>query len=117
MIRSTYGFCQGDLGPNEVEVVPPAGPDPRDQNPEGPIPVGETRSLAPSFQDPHLVLEDEDSEGHCPAGSKGIEQGEGEGLEDEGHAGKMGKGSWKVQRGKADGVIGKGRHLSLRFAP
>ena len=55
------------------------------------------------------MLQNEDSEGHCPAGSKGAEQGEHEGLEDQNHAGKMGEGSCKLKRGKADAVVGMDR--------
>ena len=94
------------LGANEVEVSPPLGPSLRDHHPEVSIPIAEPWSPAPSFQDPHLVFEDENSQGHCPAGSKGTEKKKGEGLEDEDYAGKLGKRSWKFKRGRAEGSFG-----------
>ena len=63
--------------------------------------------LPPPFQDPHLVFEDEDSKGHCPAGSEGTEQGEGEGVEGQDHAGRRAERIRKFKRGRADGVLGR----------
>ena len=53
------------------------------------------------------MFQDEDSEGHCPAGSEGTEQGEGEGVEDQDHAGKMAERIRKFKRGKVDVVFGR----------
>ncbi len=104
-VQIDHGF-----GANEMEVSPPMGSGPRDRHPEGPIPVGESWTLAPSFQDSDLALQDEDSERHRATRSEGTEQGEGEESEDEEHGGKMWDGGWKFKRGMADGLLeGTGR--------
>ena len=53
------------------------------------------------------MLQNEDSEGQRTAGSKGTEQGEGEGVEDQDHAGKMAERIRKFKRSNADGDFGR----------